>query len=372
VEVRVCGQPGEYRIARGMGDATISLSSGVSRNAIDVQEAMEIVRIQQAKEQASASTQWSLGKLGESLNATTSVVGKLLWGEKYLARESSQTADERIDNVVEVASAGYSYGCSAKFYLLGAPLDISAGRGLNFVTVVGHGLNLKVDSSVNFDTCKDVQAVSRMVEWIDAVTPGAIVLIACKDSASGGTWCPDATAAMAEMDVFDALQSLGGSGTPFKFREAFACVGVKGGSAKESRSENGPVRLVVTLAELNQFQAASGTDFTAPVGKRESTYLRSRESTAASSAGSTPVKLVQSEGYSTVRIYSAPRNGSHILCEVSSHTRADLHEQCYGSFEQGSFCKVTVRSAGGPGGVVEGWVGAKNVAFFKERRSAII
>lgn len=341
----------------------------MSKNAIDPDEAEEVIQRKLDKEKKSASTQWSLSKFGESFNVNgiNSAVGKLLWGQAYVENEQRLEKEKRAESrrgsamscssvaseapvrtdsevpahAVEIESGSYSSGDFAKFQVLGKTPTMSVGRGLNFVALDS---SLQVQSTATFDTCTDAAAVPKMVEWIKDLSEATIVLIACKDSATGGTWRPETASAMADLGGYDALRSLGGSGAPFQFREAFAFVGVKGGTvgfsggsgapfqfrealARERRNTDKPVKLVVTSSELKLLQALG-------------------------------VVLVQAEGFPTVRLYGEPREGAPVIREIPSDSHGYLHEQRH---ETGSFCRVTVKADKTPSDSIEGWVGTKNV-----------
>jgi len=165
------------------------------------------------------------------------------WNRKSLQMKNldslignTEISDLVTQAVIDILAADYHNGNSATIEVMGSDVNFKTQRGMNFVAMDS---KLAVLAKLSFDTCFE-QGVESMVDWINGLAVGTIVLSVGKESTVGsppflGFGGFGHAAAMSDKRGYDALRSLGWSGAPLEFRESFAFVGVKGGHGCESR-----------------------------------------------------------------------------------------------------------------------------------------
>jgi len=146
--------------------------------------------------------------------------------------------------VIKVSSAGYTVGNYVHFFVKGEEVALNINslghkRGLHFATL---NADLSTKSTGAFDTYHVQDDVTAMVNYVQAIPAGTLVLVGCWDECSN----------LMTADAYAALRSVGGTDQTLSFRQSFALVGVKNGEGIEKHSTTGPVDVEVSANKVQE------------------------------------------------------------------------------------------------------------------------
>lgn len=156
--------------------------------------------------------------------------------------EAVEGVEDPDPNVIEIESLGTGPGSEARFRVGDLEISAECRRGLNFVTL---GLDdNEIDGFIYFDTLSSSADVEKLVDWIDGLPVGTVVLGAAKESAGGGAGNPQQLEAAAAMAApgggWEALKRLGSSGRALRPHQTYVLCGAKDAEPGAACERYGP------------------------------------------------------------------------------------------------------------------------------------
>jgi hypothetical protein len=135
------------------------------------------------------------------------------------ASTSAATGGSGAPLALRVKSAGGADGNFAEFYVNGALIDMESARGLSVVVLGETGA---IVSKQVFDTGYEAEGAGPLVDLLESLADGTIVMIAAMDDASDSLTA-EAKAAIAALGATKVDQ--------ISYRSSYALIGVKGRTA---------------------------------------------------------------------------------------------------------------------------------------------
>lgn len=142
-----------------------------------------------------------------------------VWMSSCQASTSAATGGSGAPLALRVKSAGGADGNFAEFYVNGALIDMESARGLSVVVLGETGA---IVSKQVFDTGYEAEGAGPLVDLLESLADGTIVMIAAMDDASDSLTA-EAKAAIAALGATKVDQ--------ISYRSSYALIGVKGRTA---------------------------------------------------------------------------------------------------------------------------------------------